>query len=1047
MRKKLFTLFFPAMFLFQSLLAQDNINVSGRVTGEDNLPLIGVSVTVSGSSTATATGNNGSFSIAAPSNGSLVFSNIGYITQVVKIDGRSSFDILMASETKGLNEVVVTGYTSQKRKDIIGSVAVVDMKAMKEVPATSALQAMQGQAAGVDIINNGQPGAGSTIFIRGITGFSNAPLVLIDGIQGSITNVPANDIESIQVLKDAGAASIYGARGSNGVIIITTKKGKSGKPTITYDSYYNLQIPHSGKDWNLMTTEEYAKTYFEINPSTKLFPGGQIPDYLYRFSATGRGVANEGDPLVDPSLYNYDPQDYNNNYLIAKVVKNGRTDMYDEIFNPALMMNHSITASGGTENAKYLATFGYLDQQGTMLNTYLKRYTARVNTEFNLSPNIRIGENLNVYYQNNPQKASNGGFGPIVGAFTHLPFLPVYDIAGNYAGPYVGPGDFEVGDWGNAKADVDLVDNNRRRNYGIIGSAYVAIDFLKDFSFKSTFGGVIDNYYNQTFLYNSYWTQSGGNNTNTLTENSGYSFRAQWTNNITYRKNIDKHNITVLAGSESVENQARNQTGSGQKFFSTDYNYLVLDNAQIRNLPSSRASEDALFSLYGKLDYSFDEKYLLSATVRRDGFSAFGRDSKYGIFPAFAVGWRISQEKFMQPITWINDLKIRGSYGSMGNKEGINPANAYTTYGQDPQRSYYDIMGTGSSILQGFYPNQNGNTFTSWEKNKLSNIGLDATLFNNSLELSIEYYKKATDGLLRPVQAPATAGEASSPFVNIGNIENSGVDLSVMYRKNISADWGFNAGINLTSYKNEIVSIPDPGYFDEGIVRFEEGHPMSSFFGYQVLGVFKDQAEVDNHATQQDAEPGRYKYLDANGDGNITTEDRVHMGDPNPTFTMGLNLGARYKNFSVSAQLYTAQGFEIYNSTYEFLGAWERGTSNKSRTLLNAWTPSNTVTNVKKNELSRNFSNTGVNNSAWIEDGSFIRLRSLQLAYSVESAKLSSIGLSGLRVYVQGTNLFLISKYSGLDPEVYGSGVGFRGNDAGAYTQDKGFTLGLNVSF
>ena len=351
-------------------------------------------------------------------------------------------DVSLASgQSSGLEEVVVTGYTSQKKKNIVGSVAVVDIRALKSIPASSAMQALQGQAAGVDVINTGSPGSPSNIFIRGITGFNTAPLVLIDGIQGQINDVPANDVESIQVLKDAGAASVYGARGSNGVIIITTKKGRSGQSQVSYDSYYNLQIPRGENKLDLLTTEEYAKIWFEINPATALFPGGVIPDYIYRSGLAGpRGIGNEGDPQVNSALYNFDPLEVNNNYIIAKLTKSGRTKMYDEIFDPALMMNHTVTASGGSDKANYLLSFGYLDHQGTLENTYLKRYNVRVNTQYKIRENIRIGQNLNIYYKSNPTKSVNGGFGPVNSALNHLPFLPVYDIGGNFAGPFAGPG-------------------------------------------------------------------------------------------------------------------------------------------------------------------------------------------------------------------------------------------------------------------------------------------------------------------------------------------------------------------------------------------------------------------------------------------------------------------------------------------------------------------------------------------------------------------------------------------------------------------------------
>ena len=1028
-------------------LSNQAITVRGQVTSQETGESIpGVNVLVKNASTGTITDIDGNYSISAPEDGTLIFSYIGFISAEVPVNGQSVIDVDLATDVMALQEVVVTGYSSQRKKDIVGSVAVVNTEALKEVPSGSAMQALQGQAAGVDVINNGAPGATSSIFIRGITGFNTAPLVLIDGVQGNINDVPANDVESIQVLKDAGAASIYGARGSNGVIVITTKKGRSGEPSVTYDTYFNFQLPRGSNPLDLLNTQEYASLYSQVNPGTALFPGGVVPDYLWR-GPEGRGTGMEGEPQVAPSLYNFDPVDVNNNYIIQKVNK-GRTDMFSEVFNPALMQNHTLGVSGATDKASYLLSLGYLDHQGTLLNTYLKRYNIRINTEFNINDNIRIGQNLNVLYKDNSpvEYFPNHPFSSIGDALQWLPFLPVYDIGGNYGGAYAGPGNFELGDWGNPKARRDLSVNDRNRYYGIIGNLYLEIDFLKNFTARTSFGGNVNNFYNQLFEFSPYWRADGGNNTNRLTENSGFYTTAQWTNTLAYKRDLGKHNIAVLVGTESVENKSRNQRAVGEKFFSTDYNYLVLDNAQDRRLPTSSAGEDALFSVFGRLDYSYSDKYLLGVTVRRDGFSAFGPDKKYGVFPSVALGWRVSEENFMASVGWLNDLKIRGSYGVMGNKEGINPANAYTTFGQNPQRSYYDINGAGSSIVQGFFPFQNGNTFTSWERNVMSNIGFDATLFNNRLGLSVEYYKKFTDGLLQPLQTPATAGEAISPFVNIGDIQNTGIDITFNYLVYTSANWQVNIGANFTSYKNIIKSIPAPGYFDESPIRYEEGYPMSSFFGYKVLGVFKDQAEVDAHAVQDGKEPGRYKYMDVDRNDTINTLDRVHFGDPNPDFTMGVNLGVTFKNFDFSAILYTAQGVDIFNNTYQWIGTFARGVGNKSRRLLDAWTPTNTDTNVPKNEAAPSFSTTQVVNSAWMEDGSFIRLRSVRLGYSVPSSVLNTIGIAQLKVYVQGTNLFMITKYSGMDPEMAG-GTGFRGVDSGVYPNERGVALGLNLTF
>jgi TonB-linked SusC/RagA family outer membrane protein len=1046
MRKKITLLIVILITLSQGMFAQTK-RITGKVTGTDNVPIIRATITVSGTTNSTATDAEGNFSITAPQDASLEISTIGFSSQLIKVGGRSTINVQLESGVPSrLDEVVVTGYGSQKKKDIIGAVSVVDVKALQSIPSSSAMQALQGQASGVDVVNNGSPGSPSSIFIRGITGFDNTPLVLIDGIQGDINDVPTSDVESIQVLKDAGAASIYGARGSNGVIIITTKKGKSGAPVISYNSYYNMQIPHKGSELNTISAQQYADIIKVIDPSNGMIINGQLADYFWR-GPNGSGAALAGDPAVDPSLYRFNPKDPANNYIIEKVNKNAKGgDMYDAIFNPALMMNQSVTASGGNDKATYLISLSYLDDNGTLKNTSLKRYSLRTNTAFKIGKSFRLGENFNIYYKQNPQAPNNGNFGPILTAEAQLPMIPLFDIGGNYAGPFAGPANHVLGDWSNPLADATLTNNNRNRTYGFIGNVFLEFNFLKNFTARTSLGGVATNFYAQTYAPTQYWKSSGGSN-QILTENSGFATTLQWTNTLAYNNHFGNHNINVLVGSESVEDKSRSLLAQGEKFVSDDYNYLVLGNAQVSHIPSSIASEDALFSLFGRIDYSYNDKYLLGFTLRRDGYSAFGPDKKYGVFPAVAIGWRLSQEKFMKGISWITDMKIRASYGILGNKQGIPPTNAYTTYSQGPRFSYYDIHGTGNSLVQGFYPQQNGNAFTSWEQDKLTNVGIDATLFDNHIDLSVEYYKKSVNGLLRPIQAPYTAGEGRSPYVNVGNIENKGVDANVTYRGHVSKDFQFSVGANFTSYKNKIISLPDPGNFDEGVVRFEQGYPMTSFFGYKIIGVFKDAAQVQASAVQKDAAPGRYRYFDANGNDTINSLDRVHLGDANPKFTMGVNLGASYKNFDFSAIIYTSQGNKIYNSQKEWLGSFERGPSGKSTKVLDAWTPGNMNTNIKMNELGRNFSNSGVTNSAFIEDGSFIRLRSVQLGYNFPSKSLKSVGITRLRLYVTGVNLLTITNYSGLDPEVAGTGVGFRGQDDGAYVQEKGVEFGLNASF
>ncbi len=1051
-RSKVLQSILPLILLFHvNLFAQQTITVTGKVTGDGSDALYGVSVSVSGTTQVTTTDQNGSFTLNVPPNASLSFSFAGFSPQTVRVGGRNVIDVNLESDAKGLEEVVLTGYTAQRKKDITGAVSVVDVKALKTVPSGSVMQSLQGQAAGVNVINSGAPGEGSKIFIRGVSSLGNTdPLVLIDGVQGNLNNLSPDDVESVQVLKDAGAAAIYGSRGSNGVIVVTTKKGKAGTMQVSYDSWFNVQVPGSSNAFNMLNTEEYAREYYKLFPGTTLFPGGQVPDYLYRGSA-GRGVGMEGDPAVDPARYKFDAQNPNNNYIIQKVNKSG-TDMYSEVFNPALWMNHNVTASGGSERGSYLMSLGYMDHKGTLMNTWNKRYQVRVNTEYKLTKDIKVGQNMLAFYRNSRMlgNGSNATFNNVTSTRLWMPFLPVYDIAGNYGGTFAGPA--EMGNWGNAVADQERTVNDRNSSYQINGNVYIDIRFLKNFTARSSFGGTVNNYYVQAFGFNGYNNNEGFNGTNTLRETSGYGTTAMWTNTLNYNNDFGKHGVNVIVGSESVENRGRQLQGQAMGFYSTDYNYLILRNGTSTLLPSNDYGggpgvyENALFSLFSRVDYNYDDKYLLSGTIRRDGYSMFGANNKYGIFPSVSVGWRISQENFMRGIEWISDLKLRGSHGVLGNKENIGPNNPYSLYGQGHGRSYYDLNGSSIGAVPGFYPLSIGNPNTRWERNVLTNIGMDATLLNNSLDVSIEWYRKYIDGLLFGMQLPATVGEATRPSVNIGDVQNTGVDLSVTYRKRVNEKFNFSIGANIGTYKMLIKKLPDPGYvyYGEQIIT-QEGFASSTFYGYRVLGLFSDNADVDRHATQQDAAPGRFKFEDVNGDGAITPDDRTHLGNPHPDFTYGLNLTASYQKFDFSAIFYGSQGNDIYNATRSATDFWGSYT-NKSRRVLNAWTEDNKNTDIPKAEAVRNFTNhQDTHSSYYIEDGSYLRLRALTVGYNIPVTARGKVGISNLRLYVQGTNLFTITKYSGLDPELHATNAMFFGQDNGNYPIQKSFVIGLNL--
>ncbi len=626
------------MFISPTIFAQKQ--VSGTVIGgKDNQPLPGVTVTVKGTNVAAVTDVNGQFSINVPAGeNTLAISSVGYGTQEVNVSSTTTVSLTLSETTSNLEEIVVTGYTAQKRKSLTGSVAVVDVKDMKAVPAGSPEQMLQGRASGVTVNTTGQPGSESNIRIRGVTSFGDvSPLVIIDGIQGSLRDINANDIESFQVLKDAGAASIYGVRGSNGVIIVTTKRGKSGKTAITYDGYYGTQQALKGNVFNLLNSQEMADvTWLALrnagqvdpntgNPSHPQYGSGAspvLPDYILIGGTSGV----TGQPTAEQLAQ------YNTNYSAGSIYqivpanKEG-TDWYHELFSDAPIQSHTVSAAGGSDRSTYLFSLGYFDQKGTFLNTYLKRYSARVNTTFNVKNNVRVGENVYIFYKDNPQIGVLGETA-IGMLYREQPIIPVYDINGGFAGTRAAG----LGNAQNPYANASRTANNRGNTWDIIGNVFAEVDFLKHFTARTTFGGTLDNGYYYYYTYHTY--ENAENNTsNGFSENAFYNRSWTWSNTVNYRNTFGEHNISVLGGIEAIENYGRGTGGGALGYFTDNPNYWLLNNGSSGFTNYSYVYQNSLYSQFGKVDYGYADKYLFSATVRRDGSSRFGPDNRWGVFP------------------------------------------------------------------------------------------------------------------------------------------------------------------------------------------------------------------------------------------------------------------------------------------------------------------------------------------------------------------------------------------------------------------------------
>ena len=1089
MKRKLRLLAVPARFCltlfltFFALAAVSQKTVKGKVIGPDAKPVFGATVAVKNTNVATTTEADGSYSITLPGNSNvLVFSFIGYDVSEVSATG-DQVDVVMKLQTTTLNEVVVTGYSAQRKKDITGAVTVVNVAQMKTQPSTDAASQLQGRASGVTVVQNGIPGAGATVRIRGLGSFNNnSPLYVIDGVQsGSISGLNPNDIESMQVLKDAASGSIYGVRGSNGVIIVTTKKGKKRGVSVTYDMYYGVQQP--GEGFDLLNAQEEANLLFLAKKNSGAATTGSVfgngttpvlPDYIFYTGAPNNGVPiMAGNPGVDPNKYQLDygrlgDPGYSP-YIIVPTSKSG-TNWYDEITRTAPMQNHNVTMSSATESSRFLLSLNYFDQDAITITNFYKRYTARMNSEFTIMKGFRVGENLQVFSAeaNTPGNNTEGAI--IAQTFRPMSLIPVFTIReGDYAGTAGGSG---FGTWGNAKNPVAVLErnrSNRNNNVNLFGNLYAELDIAKHFTVRSSFGGNINTSNTYTYPFIEYEHVENTANT-TYTENFVRNANWIWTNQLSYRANFGKHNIAAVAGIESQKGGGRQVIGGATSFYSYNYQpFLNLQNGTTQNLGGSNTfTPTTIFSQFIKADYAYNGKYLLSATVRRDGSSKFLEPNTQSTFPAFSLGWRISDENFMNGIQFINDLKIRGSWGKMGNEAAASAINAVTTFGSNRQSSWYDITGTQNNPQEGFYLSFVGNPLGKWEESVTTNIGFDATLFNNSTEIVFDYYEKKTEDLLYNPSGQAIGGgvAVNNPsFRNVGSMKNNGVDLLINNKLNITKAIRLNTTLTFTTYKNEITSINgDQEFFDfnsplgeanrigQNATRNFVGKPVNTFFGYQVIGLFQTDAEATAW-NQAGAGKGRFKYADINGDKKIDAGDRTIIGDPNPSFSYGINLGTEYKAFDISAFFYGVAGKDIFNFTRwwtDFSSGFPGGRS--KRALYESWLPDGSRPDAKTPmqetvAVAGGFSTSGQVNSYYVEDGDYFRLRNLTIGYTLPASLSSKIRISKARIYIQGTNLFTITNYSGLNPDVISTDDRAASVDVGSYPLVKQFFIGANISF
>jgi len=1063
---------------------QQEGTVAGTVTAaRSGAPLPGVNVIIAGTQMGAATGPQGEYRITDVEAGSYTLraSFVGYRNQVrrdvqVQANQTTTVNFQLQESAADLDEVVVTGYSEQRRADLTGSVQVVETEDLEQLPGGQISEKLQGNAAGVSVISSGQPGQEPQVRIRGINTFgNNTPLYVVDGISTqSISNLNPNDIESIQVLKDASAASIYGARASNGVVIIETKQGE-GDLSVQLNSTVGISQQPDEDPWDITGPRNRAEleqlAQCNANRNNPNFSGPSHPQYDFPNGCSGDVVLPEyilpaGAEQVDESSYFLNPEYTDPSQLanFTQIVPANRegTRWFDEIMRTGVTTNTDLTVSGGSEDGSYLLSAGYRNEEGTLRRTFLERYSFRVNTTYNVTDNIRIGENLSYTAEENFLSDELVEGSAIGMAMRARPIIPVRDIRGNFAGTAGGG----LGNANNPVAQRSRTRNNENLDKRLFGNIFGEVTFLEGLMFRTRVGGAVEAGYNETFSFPQY-ENANNSTTNSVTETTFNNLDWTWTNTLNYSTTFgENHNVSALAGVEWKQDIDRFEFGSVRGFFSFEEAFVDLGNGTEGRQLDSGKTVVWLASQFGKVDYNYDNTYFAGASIRRDGSSRF-LNNRYGVFPSGSVGWRVTNESFMRGVfPWLTDLKFRASYGILGNQLNVAPNNAFTLFSSDPFG--YNFAGDNSSMAQGFAPSRIGNPDAQWEEQTNVNVGIDFSVLGGQLEATIDYYRKDIEDLLFNPELLAPAGQAAAPFVNIASMENSGIDASARTEFDVG-EVQVSGSVNITSYNNEITKVSDAAnsfssesrrFNAQNIVRNQVGQETSSYYGFRVVGFFNeddfdsDGNLVDGVPAQTDAAPGRFRYADINGDGEITPDDRTFLGSPNPNFTSGLNLSLQYSNWSLRMSFYGSQGADVWNQTKwwtDFRSGGFAGAASEEA-LEDSWKPGadNSDATIPIQEIQRTVSTNQVPNSYFVEDADYIRVRNLQLGYTLPSSLVQQIGAEQVRLYVQGANLFTFTNYSNPEPEIGGSdaqdATSF-GIDEGAYPTPREYRFGVNLSF
>lgn len=982
--------------------------VTGTVTDVSGEPIIGANIRIKGTTTGTITDIDGNFSIEAEPQSVIEVSYIGYLTQETVINNQKSIRFLLKEDTKTLDEVVVIGYGVQKKADLTGSVANINTEKLNTQSNANIGQALQGKIAGVDIVSQGgAPGSGTRIMVRGIGTLNNAsPLYIVDGMyMNSIDHINPNDIASIDVLKDASSAAIYGSRAANGVIIVTTKEGSNteGKPII--DLSVNLGISTASKFLDMLD----AKGWAEVTTIAR--------------QAIGK-------PALD---------------MATDLANKPDNDWQDIMFRPALMQNYNLSVKGGGKYSTYYTGLGYFNQDGIVKGTNYQRYNIQSKNDYKRGI-FSAGTNLIISFSHDKplhQELRGGMIGTILQS---VPTLEKYDDTreGGYGGTY--------GDVVNIPHPLAIIDDNIMDRYNenvkIFANLYAQIEFFKGLKYKLNLTPDFSFERYKNYL-NKYDFGLATNSITQLTERQRRRRNILVENLLTFDRTFGEHKISALAGYTYQDSRFRHIQAYGEGL---PQGLEEIDAATTNRSNEGNSWRSVLTSILGRVFYSYQNKYLFTATIRRDGSSKFGKNNRYGYFPSFSLGWNVAEEKFMENVHWLDQLKLRGGYGVLGNQEIDNYQYSSTiTTGIN----YPDGNG---GLLQGAFPKNFANPDIKWEETAMTNVGIDFMAFNNRLSLTADYYVKNTKDILLTVPIPISSGGANDPIRNAGKIRNNGFEFNLGWMDQPNPDISY--GINLIGSfnKNKVIAMGSEsgsikgGSTNQNITTSETkaGYPIGGYWLISTAGYFNSQEEVDAYAKdgkkiQPAAEPGDIKFVDANNDGVINDDDRVFQGSPFPDFTFALNGNMRYKNFDLSIGLQGVLGNKIYNATRQTLEDVTKG-SNFLASCLDYWTPENKNASHPRLTWDDPNRNTRAESDRYLENGSYLRLRSVQLGYTFPQTWFKG-AIQHARVYINAENLFTITSYSGYSPDVNADNANYRGFDNFIYPTNRTFMLGLNVTF